>query len=64
LLVIQSTIHGVFLLEQVARGYIRGIYKYIGEKIDIPAPDMDRTFDASADLSKALENNYTFLRIQ
>ena len=26
---------------------------------DIPAPDMDRTFDASADLSKALENNYT-----
>ena len=26
---------------------------------DIPAPDMDRTFDASVDLSKALENNYT-----
>ena len=26
---------------------------------DIPVPDMDRTFDASADLSKALENNYT-----
>ncbi|EHL14490.1 hypothetical protein HMPREF9630_02013 [Peptoanaerobacter stomatis] len=28
-------------LEQVARGYIRGIYKYIGEKIDIPAPDVN-----------------------
>lgn len=27
-------------LEQVARGYIRGIHKYIGEKIDIPAPDV------------------------
>ena len=26
-------------LEQIARGYIRGIYKYLGEKIDIPAPD-------------------------
>lgn len=26
---------------------------------DIPAPDMNRVFDASADLSKALENNYT-----
>lgn len=28
-------------LEQIARGYIRGIYKYIGEKIDIPAPDVN-----------------------
>lgn len=27
-------------LEQVARGYIRGIHKYIGEKLDIPAPDV------------------------
>lgn len=27
-------------LEQVARGYVRGIYKLIGEKIDIPAPDV------------------------
>ncbi len=27
-------------LEQLARGYIRGIYKFIGEKIDIPAPDV------------------------
>lgn len=27
-------------LERLARGYIRGIYKYIGEKIDIPAPDV------------------------
>ncbi|MFC2584108.1 MAG: TolC family protein [Lachnoanaerobaculum saburreum] len=26
---------------------------------DIPAPDMNRVFDPSADLSKALENNYT-----
>lgn len=29
---------------------------------DIPAPDMNRVFDPSADLQKALENNYT-LRI-
>ena len=28
-------------IEQIARGYIRGIYKYIGEKIDIPAPDVN-----------------------
>lgn len=27
-------------LEQLSRGYIRGIHKYIGEKIDIPAPDV------------------------
>ena len=27
-------------LEQLSRGYIRGIYKYLGEKIDIPAPDV------------------------
>lgn len=27
-------------LEQVARGYVRGIYKIIGEKIDVPAPDV------------------------
>ncbi|MDY4060132.1 MAG: Glu/Leu/Phe/Val dehydrogenase [Anaerovoracaceae bacterium] len=27
-------------LEQVARGYVRGIYKLIGEKIDVPAPDV------------------------
>ncbi len=27
-------------LEQLARGYIRGIHKFIGEKIDIPAPDV------------------------
>ena len=26
-------------LEQISRGYIRGVYKYLGEKIDIPAPD-------------------------
>lgn len=28
-------------LERLARGYIRGIYKYLGEKIDIPAPDVN-----------------------
>ncbi|MDO5018307.1 MAG: Glu/Leu/Phe/Val dehydrogenase [Lagierella massiliensis] len=28
-------------LEQLSRGYIRGIYKYLGEKIDIPAPDIN-----------------------
>lgn len=27
-------------LEQVARGYVRGLFKYLGEKIDIPAPDV------------------------
>ncbi|HHT20717.1 MAG TPA: Glu/Leu/Phe/Val dehydrogenase [Tissierellia bacterium] len=27
-------------LEQLARGYIRGMYKYLGEKIDVPAPDV------------------------
>lgn len=27
-------------LERLARGYVQGIYKYIGEKIDIPAPDV------------------------
>ncbi|HJB78755.1 MAG TPA: Glu/Leu/Phe/Val dehydrogenase, partial [Candidatus Nosocomiicoccus stercorigallinarum] len=27
-------------LEQLARGYVRGIYKYLGEKIDVPAPDV------------------------
>lgn len=27
-------------LEQLVRGYIRGIHKFIGEKIDIPAPDV------------------------
>ena len=27
-------------LEQLSRGYVRGIYKYLGERIDIPAPDV------------------------
>ena len=27
-------------LEQLARGYVRGIHKYLGEKTDIPAPDV------------------------
>ena len=27
-------------LERLSRGYIQGVYKYIGEKIDIPAPDV------------------------
>ncbi|NLM06423.1 MAG: Glu/Leu/Phe/Val dehydrogenase [Tissierellia bacterium] len=27
-------------LEQVARGYVRGLHKYLGEQIDIPAPDV------------------------
>lgn len=26
-------------LERLSRGYIQGIYKYLGEKIDVPAPD-------------------------
>jgi len=28
-------------LEQLSRGYIRGIYKLLGEKVDIPAPDVN-----------------------
>lgn len=28
-------------LERLSRGYIQGIYKYIGDKIDIPAPDVN-----------------------
>lgn len=28
-------------LERLSRGYVRGIYKYLGEKIDIPAPDVN-----------------------
>src|SRR5699024_8634391 len=27
-------------LERLSRGYIQGIYKFLGEKIDIPAPDV------------------------
>ncbi|MGO1468420.1 MAG: Glu/Leu/Phe/Val family dehydrogenase [Tissierella sp.] len=27
-------------LERLARGYVIGLYKYLGEKIDIPAPDV------------------------
>lgn len=27
-------------LERLSRGYIQGLYKYLGEKIDIPAPDV------------------------
>ena len=28
-------------LESLSRGYIRGLYKYLGERIDIPAPDVN-----------------------
>ena len=28
-------------LEQLARGWVRGLYKYLGEKVDIPAPDVN-----------------------
>lgn len=28
-------------LERLSRGYVRGLYKYLGEKIDIPAPDVN-----------------------
>ncbi len=28
-------------LEQLSRGYIRGLHKYLGEKIDVPAPDVN-----------------------
>ena len=28
-------------LERLSRGYIRGIYKYLGEKQDVPAPDVN-----------------------
>lgn len=28
-------------LERLSRGYIRGLHRYLGEKIDIPAPDVN-----------------------
>ncbi len=28
-------------LESLSRGYVQGMYKYLGEKIDIPAPDVN-----------------------
>lgn len=28
-------------LEQLSRGYVRGLHKYLGEKIDVPAPDVN-----------------------
>lgn len=28
-------------LENLSRGYVRGIFKYIGQKMDIPAPDVN-----------------------
>ena len=27
-------------LEQIARGYVRGMFRYLGEKTDVPAPDV------------------------
>ena len=28
-------------LEELSRGYVRGMYRYLGEKLDIPAPDVN-----------------------
>lgn len=28
-------------LESLSRGYVRGIWKYLGEKVDVPAPDVN-----------------------
>lgn len=28
-------------LEQISRGWVRGLHKYLGDKIDIPAPDVN-----------------------
>lgn len=28
-------------LEQLCRGWVRGLYKYLGERIDVPAPDVN-----------------------
>jgi len=28
-------------LEQLSRGYVRGLYKYLGKDVDIPAPDVN-----------------------
>ncbi len=28
-------------LEQLSRGYVRGMFRYLGEKLDIPAPDVN-----------------------
>lgn len=27
-------------LEQISRGWVRGLHKYLGEKVDVPAPDV------------------------
>ena len=28
-------------LEQLSRGWVRGLWKYLGEKVDVPAPDVN-----------------------
>ena len=28
-------------LEELSRGWVRGLYKYLGEKVDVPAPDVN-----------------------
>ncbi len=28
-------------LEELSRGWVRGMYKYLGEKVDVPAPDVN-----------------------
>lgn len=35
-------------LEKLSRGYIRGMYKYLGEEIDIPAPDVNTSAEIMA----------------
>ncbi len=35
-------------LERLSRGYIRGVYKFIGQDIDIPAPDVYTTAEIMA----------------
>jgi glutamate dehydrogenase/leucine dehydrogenase len=30
-------------LERLSRGYVRGLYKYIGPELDVPAPDVNTT---------------------
>jgi len=43
-------------LERLSRGYIRGLYKYLGEKQDVPAPDVNTNGQIMSWMVDAYEN--------
>ncbi len=45
-------------LERLSRGYIDGIYKLIGEKVDVPAPDVN----TNAQIMAWMVDEYKFFR--